>query len=146
MIMVMKMKVTIIEEDSKNKKRKFFVDWLAHMIGYAIVLILASIIFPKTVYIDNSGFGIWALVAAIITSLLNETVKPFIVLLTLPLTSLTLGLFYPFVNVLILNIVSFILGSHFNLGGLIMSFIVAIFISIMNLFVDRVVENILRKR
>lgn len=140
------MKVTIMKEDSKNKKRNFFIDWLAHMIGYAIVLIIASIIFPKTIYIDNSMFGLWALVAAILTSLLNETIKPILVLLTLPLTSLTLGLFYPFINVLILNIVSFILGSHFNLGGLIMSFIVAIFISILNIIIDRVVENILRKR
>ena len=140
------MKITVIEEDSKNKKRNYFIDWLAHMIGYAIVLIIASIIFPKTVQIDNSMFGLWALLAAIITSLLNETVKPLLVLLTLPITSVTLGLFYPFVNVLILNIVSFILGSHFNMGGLLMSFIVAIFISIMNIFIDSLVENILRKR
>lgn len=140
------MKITVIEEDGKNKKRNYFIDWLAHMIGYAIVLIIASIIFPKTVQIDNSLFGFWALLAAIITSLLNETVKPLLVLLTLPITSVTLGLFYPFVNVLILNIVSFILGSHFNMGGLLMSFIVAIFISIMNIFIDSVVENILRKR
>lgn len=140
------MKITVIEEDSKNKKRNYFIDWLAHMVGYAVVLIIASIIFPKTVQIDNSMFGLWALLAAIITSLLNETVKPLLVLLTLPITSVTLGLFYPFVNVLILNIVSFILGSHFNMGGLIMSFIVAIFISIMNVFIDSIVENILRKR
>ncbi len=140
------MKITVIEEDSKNKKRNYFIDWLAHMVGYAVVLIIASIIFPKTVQIDNSMFGLWALLAAIITSLLNETVKPLLVLLTLPITSVTLGLFYPFVNVLILNIVSFILGSHFNMGGLIMSFIVAIFISIMNIFIDSIVENILRKR
>ena len=144
--MIVKMKITVIEEDSKKKKRNYFIDWLAHMIGYAIVLIIASIIFPKTVQIDNSMFGLWALLAAIITSLLNETVKPLLVLLTLPITSVTLGLFYPFVNVLILNIVSFILGSHFNMGGLLMSFIVAIFISIMNIFIDSVVESILRKR
>ncbi len=136
------MKKVIIEE---NKKRNYFIDWLVHMIGYAIVLIIASIIFKNTIYIDNSLFGFWALLAAILTSLLNETVKPILVLLTLPITSLTLGLFYPFINVLILNIVSFILGSHFNIGNLLMSFIVSIFISIMNIFIDRMVEDILRK-
>lgn len=136
------MKKVIIEE---NKKRNYSIDWLAHMIGYAIVLIIASIIFKNTIYIDNSLFGFWALLAAILTSLLNETVKPILVLLTLPITSLTLGLFYPFINVLILNIVSFILGSHFNIGNLLMSFIVSIFISIMNIFIDRMVEDILRK-
>ena len=136
------MKKVIIEE---NKKRNYFIDWLAHMIGYAIVLIIASIIFKNTIYIDNSLFGLWALLAAILTSLLNETVTLILVLLTLPITSLTLGLFYPFINVLILNIVSFILGSHFNIGNLLMSFIVSIFISIMNIFIDRMVEDILRK-
>ena len=89
------MKKVIIEE---NKKRNYFIDWLAHMIGYAIVLMIASIIFKNTIYIDNSLFGFWALLAAILTSLLNETVKPILVLLTLPITSLTLGLFYPFIN------------------------------------------------
>lgn len=144
--MVMNLKVTIIEEDSKKKKYNYFIDWVAHMIGYAIVLIIASIIFPKTVYIDNSWFGLWALLAAIITSLLNETIKPLLVILTLPITSLTLGLFYPFINVLILNIASFILGDHFNIGNLLMAFIVSIFISLMNIFINKVVENILRKR
>lgn len=140
------MKIKIIEEDYKNKKYNYFIDWLAHMIGYAIVLIITSIIFPNTIKIDNSLFGFWVLLAAIITSLLNETIKPLLVLLTLPITSLTLGLFYPFINVLILNITSFILGAHFNIGNLLMSFIVSIFISFMNIFIDRVVENILRKR
>lgn len=141
--MVMELKKIILEE---NKKHNYIFDWFVHMIGYAVVLIIASIIFPKTVQIDNSMFGFWALLAAILTSLLNETVKPILVLLTLPITSLTLGLFYPFINVIILNVVSFILGPHFNIGNLLMSFIVAIFISIMNIFVDSVVENILRKR
>ncbi|MCD8562259.1 MAG: phage holin family protein, partial [Bacilli bacterium] len=63
------------------------------------------------------------------------------VLLTLPLTGLTLGLFYPFINVFILNIVDFILGDYFTINGIFMAVIVSIFISIMNMMMDRFVYD-----
>ena len=109
------------------------------MIGYAFILIIVSILFPKTFYIDNGLYGLWGLLAAIIIYGLNKTVKPLIVWLTLPLTALTLGLFYPFINVFILHIVHFILGSHFEIHGLFMSFLVAVLISTMNFLMDEII-------
>ena len=73
-------------------------DWLIHMIGYALILIIISFVFKKTVYIDEGIFGLWGLIAAIIIYILNKTVKPLIVWLTLPITGITLGIFYPFIN------------------------------------------------
>ena len=70
-------------------------DWLIHMIGYALILIIISFVFKKTVYIDEGIFGLWGLIAAIIIYILNKTVKPLIVWLTLPITGITLGIFYP---------------------------------------------------
>lgn len=125
---------------------KTIIDWLAYSIGYALILILMSIIFKKTVQIDNSYFGIWALLAAFIIRVLNKTIKPVLVWLTIPLTALTLGIFYPFINVLILKIVSFILGNHFNVNGIFTIFFVAILISLLNQFMDAVIKNILEKR
>ena len=76
--------------------------------------------------------------------ILNKTIKPILVWLTLPITALTLGLFYPIINVIILNIVDFILGSHFKIQGIFMSVIVAIIISIMNFLLnDLVINNII---
>ena len=46
-------------------KNKYF-DWLIRMVLYAVVLILVSIVFDNTVYIDNSYFGFWGLMAVII--------------------------------------------------------------------------------
>ena len=122
-----------------------FADWLIHMIGYALVLITVSVIFPKTVIIDNSYFGLWGLVAVIIIYGLNKTIKPLLVWMTLPLTALTLGLFYPLINILVLKITDFILGSHFDIHGTIFVFIVSIIISIMNAIMDNlIIDNLLK--
>lgn len=134
------MKTIIIEEN--HKKRKFgkysnILEWFLYMLGYALILITVSVLFPKTIQIDNSGFGIWALIAAILLNILNHTIKPVLVWLTLPLTAITLGIFYPFVNVFILYIVDFLLGSHFTIGGVLMTCLVALMISLMNMIMDK---------
>lgn len=124
-----------------------YLDWLIHMIGYALVLITVSVIFNNTVFIDNSYFGLWGLIAVIIIFILNRTIKPLLVWMTLPLTALTLGLFYPLINILILKIADFILGSHFDIRGTIFVFIVSIVISIMNAIMDNlIIDNLLKRR
>jgi len=139
------MKIIVVNDKTKKPRLNYFLDWLIRMVGYALVLITVSVLFKNTIQIDNSTFGVWAFLAAVIIYILNKTIKPVLVWLTLPITGLTLGLFYPFINVLILNIVSWILGSHFSINGIFMSFIVALFISFMNLFMDSIIDNILRK-
>lgn len=124
-----------------------YLDWFIHMIGYALVLITVSLIFKNTVYIDGSYFGLWGLIAVIIIFILNRTIKPLLVWMTLPLTALTLGLFYPLINILILKITDFILGVHFDIHGTIMVFIVSIIISIMNAIMDNlIIDNLLKGR
>lgn len=120
----------------KKEKIKYLLDWFLYMLGYAFILITVSLLFPKTIYIDNSFFGLWGVLAAIIIYFLNKTVKPLLFWLTLPITGLTLGIFYPFLNVFILHLVHFILGDHFVIHGIFMSFIVAVLISIMNFMLD----------
>lgn len=121
------------------------IEWLIYMLGYALILVLVSLIFKETIYIDSSLYGLWGILASIIIYFLNKTIKPLIVWLTLPITALTLGLFYPFINVLILKITSIILGEHFNINGLFMSFLVAILISIMNMILDeKIIKPLLR--
>lgn len=123
-----------------------YLDWFIHMLCYTLVLITISIIFKKTVIIDNSYFGLWGLIAVVIIFVLNRTIKPLLVWMTLPLTALTLGLFYPLINILILKITDFILGAHFDIHGTIFLFIVSIIISIMNAFMDNVIIDSLFKR
>ena len=124
-----------------------WLDWLIHMVGYALVLITVSVIFNDTVYIDNSYFGLWGLIAVIIIFILNRTIKPLLVWMTLPLTALTLGLFYPIINILILKITDYILGDFFEIKGTIILFVVSIVISIMNAIMDNlIIDNLLKGR
>lgn len=140
------MKLMILDKTTNKIRMNRFLDWLIYMIAYSIVLLTVCLLFRKTIIIDEHYFGLWFFIATVIIYILNKTIKPVLIWLTIPLTGMTLGLFYPFINVFILNIVDFILGSHFELHGLFMSFIVAVLISIMNAIMDTiVVEPLLRR-
>lgn len=136
----------LIINDKKEVRLNRFIDWIIYMIGYAIVLISVSLIFKKTVQFDTSYYGFWFLITAIIIYILGKTIKPLLIWLTLPLTGLTMGLFYPFINVIILYITDLLLGSHFEISGIFMAFIVAVFISFVNILMQKcVIEPIVRK-
>ena len=146
-------KITIIEEKNNPKEKKIkklvnnsIFEWLLYMFGYAIVLITVSYLFKKTFYIDPSHYGLYAFIAAIIIYILNQTIKPILFYITLPITALTFGLFYPIINTFILYLASYILGSHFQIHGLILPFIIAIIISILNLFMEgMIIKPIIHK-
>ena len=124
-------KVKKIERNIKNKPyhrliNNKYLEWLIYMIGYSIVLITVSAMF-KSFEINMDYFGIYALLASIIIYILNQTIKPIINYLTIPLTILTLGLMYPISNVIILYLTSYILGrENFFIGGFIAPFFIAI--------------------
>lgn len=138
--------MNLIVSDKKEVRLNRFIDWVIYMLGYAIVLIIVSILFKNTINVDSSYSGLWFLIASIIIYILNKTIKPLLVWLTLPLTGLTMGLFYPFINVFILYITDFLLGNHFEINGIFMAFILAIFISIINILMQKcVIEPLIRK-
>ena len=150
----MKKMIVIEEENNKNnyeKRQKLikngFCEWLIYMIGYALVLILVSNLF-ESFEITSKYFGLFAFLSAIIIYALNQTIKPILFYLTLPLTALTFGLFYPIINVLILYLTSFILGSsNFYISGFIAPFFIAIFISILNIFMEGIfIKPIIRRK
>lgn len=124
---------------------KTLIGWITHMLGYTLVLVIVSLIFQKTIYIDTSFYGLWGLLAVVIIFILNRTIKPILFWLTLPITGLTLGLFYPLINVLILKITDIILLDHFEINGILFLIIVSIIISIMNALMDHLIINRLIK-
>lgn len=130
----------------REKKTNHLIEWLFSIFGYGLILIVMTVLFKKTIKIDSSYLGLWAFIAAFIISILNLTIKPIIVKLTIPITALTLGIFYPFINVFILFIVDWLLGSHFEIQGVIMAFVVAILISFMKMATQKlVIEPIIEK-
>ncbi len=121
------------------------IDWFIYMIGYTLVFILAASLFD-TFYIDTNHFCIYAFLAVVIIYILNKTIKPIIITLTLPITALTLGLFYFVINLFILKLTDWILQSHFDLGNTIYAFFIAIAITIMNILMEGlIIKPIIRR-
>jgi putative membrane protein len=71
----------------------------------AIVISLVAWLLPG---MEISGFG-RAMIVAVVLAVLNIFVKPFMVLLTLPLTLLTLGLFLIVINAILLYFAAWLL-------------------------------------
>ena len=111
----------VVPTDSKSNA----IEFILKIIVSSITLMIASLLF-KNFYVEN----IWyALLASLIISVLNVSVKPILVYLSLPVTIMSLGILYPIINVIILKITSLILGSSFVLKGWFMAFFIAIFIT-----------------
>ena len=124
---------------------KKVVEWIIRMLGYTLVLVIVSLIFKKTIYIDTAYYWIWGLLTVVIIFILNRTLKPILFWLTLPITGVTLGLFYPILNVLILKLTDLILFNHFEINGILFLLLVSIIISIMNALMDHFIINKLTK-
>ena len=115
-------------------------DGLSFVVGifvYALVLILASDIF-ENFYISDY---VHAIIAALILSFLNATIKPLLIFFTLPLTIVTYGIAYPLVNMIILKLCDLFMGIHFEIHGLISMFFIAIFISALKIVFDSLITK-----
>ncbi|WP_158975618.1 phage holin family protein [Cellulophaga sp. L1A9] len=101
----------------------------------AIAVIILSYLLPH-VTVDNYYT---AIIVAIVLSLLNFIVKPILVILTLPVTILTLGLFLLIINAIIILLASNLIDG-FRVDGVLwailfslcLSFLQSIFFSLLN--------------
>lgn len=98
--------------------------FLVRMLITAISLWLAAMVVPGMQLV---GLGT-VLGAALLLGVVNAFVRPIVILLTLPLTILTLGLFLLVVNAMMLALVS-VVFSGFSLGGFWSAIFGAIFVS-----------------
>ncbi|MEB3122656.1 MAG: phage holin family protein [Snowella sp.] len=108
---------------------RFLVTWLIT----AVSLLATAYIIPG---ISLASFTA-AAIAAIVLGFVNAIVRPIILLLTLPLTILTLGLF-----LLIVNAISLSLVAYFTPGFTINTFWDAIFGSLILSFVSSVLNHL----
>ncbi len=111
----------------------FLLTWLVT----AISLMLTAYIVPN---FTVSSFGA-AVIAAIVLGLVNAIVKPILVLLTLPLTIVTLGLFLFVINALTIWLAG-ALTPGFDVDGfvpaLLGSIVLTVVASVTNFVVDRI--------
>lgn len=133
----------IIEENGKvrgldTKPKHPVIEFVVCILCYSLILALVSCLFDSF-NLNLDHFGIYAVIASIIIYILELTIKPVLVLLTLPITYLSYGLFYPIVNVLILYITSLFMGDAFVIKGFWGPFMASIVISILKITLDKLV-------
>ncbi len=76
-----------------------------------------------------------AVIAAVVLALINMIVRPVVVLLTLPISMLTLGLFLLIINAAMLSLAAWLVNG-FEVGGfwdaLIASFIISVVVALLS--------------
>ena len=125
----------------KNKKLNNIMDWIFHLVLYTTSFMLITSLFDN-IYVDKNNIILWSSIIVLVLYILNKTIKPILVTLTIPITGLTLGLFYPFINVLILKITDWILGNHFEINNLLVALLFAILLSISNFITNEIIKKI----
>lgn len=137
------MKLVVKVKDKVRINR--ILEWLIYMTLYLIIFMLVTTCF-KSIYIDKDNYLFYSILIVLIIYLLNITVKPIFVKLTIPITGMTLGLFYPFINYFILKLTDWILRGHFQIRRFWIGVLVAILISTINLIIEElIVKPIIRK-
>jgi putative membrane protein len=101
---------------------KIFFQWLTS----AIAILIAAYIVPGVV-VTLTG----ALIAAVVLGALNLTIRPILLVLTLPITILTLGFFSLVINALLVMLVSYLVPD-FYVAGFWNAFFFALVLAIVN--------------
>lgn len=104
------------------------ISWLAA----ALIFMVAAYILPG-VHIQN----FWtAIILAAVMGILNILIKPLLVLLTLPFTIVTFGLFLLVINALMVLLASAIVPG-FTVDGFWWAFIFSVLVSLINVVIIR---------
>ena len=115
---------------------KLIVRWLL----LAAALLLVAHLYPG---VSVASFGA-ALVAALVLGLFNTLVRPLLVLLTLPVTMLTLGLFLFVINALMFWAAANVL-SGFNVTGFGAALIGSLIYSLCGMVIDVAMERLFNR-
>jgi putative membrane protein len=107
---------------------RFLLFWAVH----TLTLWVAGQVF-STVHFD--GFQA-LLVAGLLFGLVNATVKPILVILTAPITVVTLGLFLLVINALMLMLTAWLVPGFHLTGGFWHTVLIALFVSVLSFLVN----------
>lgn len=102
-----------------------------------VTIMIIAYLFPSLVRVDS---WVSALGAAFLLGIVNAIIRPIFILLTLPLTLVTLGLFLLVINALMLWLVAGLVGG-FHVNGFWGAFFGSILISLISWIFSRIIHN-----
>jgi putative membrane protein len=108
--------------------------WLLSILINAILFIALSGFFGESFHL--TGFGA-AVGASFMLSILNVLVRPLLIILTLPFTILTLGLFLFVINAITLLFTDELMGDAFELSGFGMALLISVIMTIANTIIQK---------
>jgi putative membrane protein len=106
--------------------------FLLHLVLTAIALLVVANVVGG---VQVGGFGT-ALIGALMLGLVNAFVRPVMILLTLPLTIVTLGLFLFVVNALMFWLVAALVPG-FQISGFGAALLGSLLLTVLNILIDR---------
>jgi putative membrane protein len=109
------------------------VAFLVHILVTAVLLVLIAKLVPG-VRIDGGGPAVFG---ALVLGLANAFVRPILVVLTFPLTVITLGLFLFVINALMLLLAAKLVAG-FSIDGFGSALIASLVLSLLNLLIAAV--------
>ena len=116
---------------------KIIVRWLL----LAAALLLVAYLYPG---VTVGSFGS-AMIAALVLGLFNTLLRPILVLLTLPVTLITLGLFLFVINALMFYFAANVLDG-FNVAGFTAALIGSLIYSLCGIVIDVAMERLFARR
>lgn len=117
-----------------------FVRWILSVVLNAVALIVVAELF-EAFHLESFGT---AILASIILGILNVIVRPILIILTLPITIISLGLFLFVINAITLMITQALMDSSFVIDSFGTAIIASIIISLLNLILNRLVKDTMR--
>lgn len=101
------------------------------LIGYLLINTLS--IFAVSYILPGIEVGSWgtALIVAVVMAVLNVTLKPFLIVITIPLTVITFGLFLLVVNVIVLYVAEAFI-DEFQIAGFWWALLFSLLVSFVN--------------
>jgi|SRR5690625_1760212 len=118
-----------------------FLGWFTSVFLNAIALIAVAQLF-ESFYIENFQT---ALIASIVLSILNFIVRPILIILTLPITIMTLGLFILIINAITLMITQKLMGDAFIIDGFGIAILASILISLISIFLQKLIGDTVKQ-
>ena len=107
--------------------------WIINLLITAVVVYALSILLKPHIAIDTFST---AIIFALVLAVLNAIVKPLLIILTLPLTIITLGLFLLVINVLIILLAAKFV-SGIKIDGFWWAFIFGLLLSVVSTILQK---------
>ena len=110
------------------------------MFVWLLILLINNLF--DSIYIEPKHQILTTLVLLLLLTILNQTVKPILVRLTIPIIGLTLGIFYILINLFILKLVDWIMGPFFNMTSFWPALLFSLLVTGANLLLEMIFRDV----